>query len=550
MGNSIKIAAANTIWMVYLWLKSRRFFKEFEDLELIQKRKLMEYISKNSSTKFGREYNFREIDSIQKYREQLPIVDYSDIESYCRDILNGKNSILTAEKVKLVEPTSGTTSACKYIPYTESLKSEFMEGVMPWIFDSYMKKKRLFFTTAYWSISPKVKREALNGVTVGFENDGDYFSKFENMIFKTIFTVPDSIAEISDIDDFRYATIAILTADKNLGFISVWNPTFFTLMADSFFKNYKLIICNIREGKLTLPNGTGVPEEIAKKFKKNPKRAAELERITEKFDKKQWFKQIWKKFSCLSCWTDSNAAIFAERAAEIIGSENIEGKGLLATECIVTIPIRDKKLLSYRSHFFEFKEIERGELKSAGDVEIGKEYLVIVTTAGGFYRYNLGDIVKVTGFYRGVPHFEFIGKSGKISDYFGEKLTEGFVASEIKSVLEKYKLTPKIIFIAPVNRENFYYMAYIEPEKDEKTELYSGAVNEIEEGLRKNFHYNYARELGQIGKLKFFKIDSDGISDYLRVKKDGGMKLGDIKPSFLETKDMFEGKFKGNEEMV
>ena len=92
------------------------------------------------------------------------------------------------------------------------------------------------------------------------------------MIFKVLFPVPDSIAQIENIEDFRYVTITLLTAEKNLGFISVWNPTFFTLLAESFFKNSENIIEDIKNGKLTPPNGTIVPEEISIRFKKNRKR--------------------------------------------------------------------------------------------------------------------------------------------------------------------------------------------------------------------------------------------------------------------------------------
>lgn len=542
--NRIKIALANFVWMGYLWVKSRTFFKEFESAEEIQNRKLIHYIGQNSSSRFGIEHNFKEIDSIEEYRKNVPVSEYKDIEQYCIEICSGKESVLTSEMVKLVEPTSGTTSPSKYIPYTESLKKEFMEGVMPWIFDTYMRKKKLLFSKAYWSISPKVKKEEKNGVTVGFENDSEYFSKFENMIFKTLFPVSDSIAEIEDIEDFRYVTITLLTAEKNLGFISVWNPTFFTLLAESFFKNSNQIIEDIKNGKLNPPNGTIVPEEISTRFKKNRKRAEELKKITEILDKSRWFKQIWKNFSCLSCWTDSNSAEYAERAEELVGSDKIEGKGLLATECIVSIPIQGKTVVSYRSHFFEFIEQERGEIKLLGELEDGREYIVVVTTGGGLYRYNLGDIVKVTGFYRGVPQIKFMGKSGKISDYFGEKLTEGFAASVIKEIREKYGVKPEFIFIAPCKKEQFCYMVYVEPGKNEKIELYKKAVEAIEESFRRNFHYNYARELGQINRLELFLIESDGVEDYLKIKRESGMKLGDIKVSILETKDLFSGKFK------
>lgn len=52
---------------------------------------------------------------------------------------------------------------------------------------------------------------------------------------------------------------------------------------------------------------------------------------------------------------------------------------------------------------------------------------MILTTSGGFYRYDLKDLIQVTDFYREVPVIRFLGKADKVSDRFGEKLNEVFV---------------------------------------------------------------------------------------------------------------------------
>ena len=54
----------------------------------------------------------------------------------------------------------------------------------------------------------------------------------------------------------------------------------------------------------------------------------------------------------------------------------------------------------------------------AHELELNKQYEVVLTTSGGLYRYKLRDIIEVMGFDEGVPLFRFVGKAGYISDLF------------------------------------------------------------------------------------------------------------------------------------
>lgn len=55
-------------------------------------------------------------------------------------------------------------------------------------------------------------------------------------------------------------------------------------------------------------------------------------------------------------------------------------------------------------------------------VEVGSVYEVIVTTYGGLFRYRLGDIVKVVGFYNSSPQIELVMRAPNSShDIITEK---------------------------------------------------------------------------------------------------------------------------------
>jgi hypothetical protein len=109
----------------------------------------------------------------------------------------------------------------------------------------------------------------------------------------------------------------------------------------------------------------------------------------------------------------------------------IQGKGLLATEGVVSVPLVEHGscVAAATSHFFEFMEHLGSPPRLLHELEENHEYAVLLTTGGGLYRYRLGDRVRVVGFASNTPLLEFLGKEDGISDLCGEKLSPAFVGS-------------------------------------------------------------------------------------------------------------------------
>ena len=69
---------------------------------------------------------------------------------------------------------------------------------------------------------------------------------------------------------------------------------------------------------------------------------------------------------------------------------------------------------------------------------------------------------------------------------------------------------------------------------------------ELDTALQENFHYHYARDLGQLASLRVFRIDRGGLETYLATCQAHGQRIGDIKPVALHQRtgwlDAFQGK--------
>ncbi len=187
----------------------------------------------------------------------------------------------------------------------------------------------------------------------------------------------------------------------------------------------------------------------------------------------------------------------------------------------------------------------------ASELEIGKTYAVVITTGGGFYRYQLHDLIQVIGFVGSCPLVDFVGKEGNISDYFGEKLNESHVHDILNRIFFKYRLRPSFYMMAPEKsmKDEFCYVLYIEPNLDERQytkQLCVRLKKEIEEELMKNYHYKYSRHLNQLHSFTIFLIaPGGGIDTYLNVCKSHGQRVGNIKPVILHKRTGWSREFSG-----
>ncbi len=531
------------------------FLKNTSKAMEVQEAYLKKCLYDNRWTTFGQDYDFSNIKSIKQFQEQVPITDYEMLEPYIEAHSTRGEKGLVNEPVLLFEPSSGSTSGSKLIPYSQGLKDDFMRGIKPWLYNLYASYSNLQYGTTYWSISPvdQDNRRTKSGISIGFEDDAGYFGILENLIFEKLFSVPAQVKFIEDIEDFRYVTMAFLLADEKLGLISVWNPTFLTLLLNQWDLHSDTFIDNIRKGKLSPPNGTDLDPEIGKNFHKNPKRANNLRKLNKTQARGDFFKSIWPNLSIVSCWTHSHSENDAMELNKRLKGIHIQGKGLLATEGLISIPLLDRHrklhhVISYRSHFFEFIEIDSESMEATPNVylmnqlEKGRIYSILMTTRGGLYRYRLYDLVEVVDFYRDLPCIRFVGKEANVVDFYGEKLNE----VHVKRVLQDIEEVRGFYFLAPCNALNgFRYCLFIEKTEDVEAK-FTEIAKKIEEGLCKNYHYAYARKLKQLEPLCIYVMENGCMEGYYQhISQRKNMKLGDIKYMVLNNIVDFEKKING-----
>jgi hypothetical protein len=492
-----------------------------------QERYLRELLCRNAKTDFGNQHGFAKITSVEDYQRSVPISEYEDYADAIDRIAAGARGVLTRDPVTLFEPTSGTSAGTKYIPYTAGLRREFQAGIGAWMHRMYRDYPRLLRGKAYWSISPPLaSTQAFKGVIpVGFDDDASYLGPWGRMLYRQVQAVDGSVAELEG-EAFRIATAEALLRCDALVMMSVWSPTFLLVLIDVMREHGDELLGRM-EGTVS---------------------KARLGRIEAAVAGREPMGTAWEHLTLLSMWADGASARPAEKVAEEFSGVAIEGKGLISTEAFVSFPWSREcdPVLSVRSHFFEFRDVQTGEVRLAEEVAYDREYEVIVTTGGGLYRYRTHDVVRITGHVEGAPTLRFVGRDGAVVDRCGEKLSEAHVIKAIDAVVAD---RATFAMVAPVELgagKHAYGLFADLPRLHGGELLAMGKM--LEDALGENYHYANARKMGQLDPARVFLIDASQRSPeraHADRMRELGVKEGDVKPSRLSSHAGWERVFPG-----
>jgi len=539
---------ANTLWALAALPKALRFHWGLRDRTATQRQVLRRILRDNAEAEVGRRYDFDSIDSVAAYQDRVPLTTYEDWTEEIDRIAAGEDGVLTSEPVRLLEPTSGSTAATKWIPYTDALQDEFQRAVAPWIVDLFRHPSQLLTGSAYWSVSPVGDRpeQTDGGVPVGFADDSDYLGPVQGRLVRTVMAVPPCVRRLRDIEAFRYVTLLGLLRRADLTLVSVWNPTFFTLLLEQLPEWGDRLADDLAAGTLSPPGSVpaAVREQLEAQWTPCPERASVLRSALNDAPPAR-HRRLWPRLHLVSCWADGPAAAHADELAALLPHAHLQPKGLLATEGVVTIPMTDAPagVPAVRSHFFEFLPADGGDPVLLDALETGNRYDVVLTTGGGLYRYQLRDRVEVGGRWRGVPCLQFVGKTDQVVDRFGEKLNARHVQRVLDAVCDAHDFSPSFAMLAPDERDPPGYTLFV------KTTASDSALHNIgqrvERGLRENYHYDYCRRLGQLGPLRLFRATGNAQNTYLKHCVAAGQRPGDVKPTVLHSDTDWHRRFEG-----
>jgi hypothetical protein len=511
---------ANALWLAGSLPEAFRFRQATTRVREEQADVLRRLLTVNADTEFGRRHHFSRIASVRDYQQRVPLATFDEYRPWINRVAGGTPNVLTRERVRLMEPTSGSSGATKLIPYTATLQQEFQRAIRPWIADLFLHQPQLANGQAYWSVSPAgvADRKTNGGIPIGFEDDSAYVGGWQQRMVNAVMAVPADIRRVSEIEAFRHRTLLALVRAGNLRLISVWHPTFLTLLVDRLPEHGETLIRDL-----------------------DAKRADVLRSALRAGTPEARHAILWPHLGLVSCWCDGNAAAPARRLAALFPHARLQGKGLIATEGFVSLPMTGKEgsALAVRSHFFEFVPVDATGTPDvstpllAHELEVGQRYAVVFSTGGGLYRYQLHDVIDVVGHVGECPLVRFIGRQGQVSDWVGEKLNEAHVTNVLREAFTSVGLAPEFAMLSYDETGSGGYVLYVE--SVEPADSLCRIAGRVDKALEANFHYAHARRLGQLAPIRVFRA-SGAAETYLTALNRSGQRLGDVKPVALDSR--------------
>lgn len=462
------------LFATYLSKHRQDFVRSSLSLEGTQRKVLSRIIENLRFTEQGKKIN--PLASYEELVRDLAIRTYSDYQSEI-ELQKSTGQACLCQNVVRYEPTSGSTSERKWIPYSKDFLNEINKAAAVWLADVYSEFPKTKQGSHYWSMSwlPNELREQTDN------DESQLFPWLQRLFLDPVKAVPAAVTTLPTSEMAWWSTLLYLCSREDLSLISVWSPTFLLRLLSDIRTHWDQISFCLNQGEWGQHDS-----DLQKILKRAPRRKIKNIHAQDK----DLFLKLWPGLTLISAWDSSTSVTWANQLKAELPWVQFQGKGLWATEGVLTFPFLKHKVLALQSHFYEFKDLETEEIFPSWKLKERKIYQPLLWTSSGLLRYALPDRVQVVGHYHQCPCFEFLGRI-QSTDMVGEKLDAAWV-----SELFKKNSQWQAISLAAVSRPKPKYYLFCLTDKQV----------DIESHLLAHHHYKLARELKQLEAAEVIRI--------------------------------------------
>jgi hypothetical protein len=516
---------------------ARAFLDQTHQAADVQRGLLLQRIARHADSQFGRDHHFHEIRTPTEFRKHVPISGYDRHEPYIDRVRQGDTNALFGRgtDVLMFAMTSGTTNRPKTIPVTTEALTDYREGWTIWgilAFDAHRDMMRdglkpILQVASDWqetSTSSGIPCGAITGLT----------AYMQNRFVRTKYCMPAIASRIKDIESKYYVGLRF-SIYRDLGTIIAANPSTILAMARLGDRQKEVLIRDLADG--TIAAKWEIPSDIRRQLSRKTRRrhratARALEKIVDETGR-LLPKNYWPNLQFLSNWMGGTMRAYLRGYPEFFGETPVRDVGLIASEGRMTIPIADGTpagILDVRHHYFEFIPEEDGDRDQPDTVEAtdlieGRNYFIVMTTAGGLYRYNISDLVRCVGYHGQAPLIEFLNKGAHYSSLTGEKLSEHQVIGAVEAAQRAAGIHLKSYLLLPTWDDPPFYSLLIEESDLARPASHEHLAVAVDRELRsQNVEYTSKRDTLRLGPVRIVRIANGSWAKFQkrRLLKSGG----------------------------
>ena len=438
-------------------------------------------IQQASQTQFGKDHHFDQIKTFEDFAQHVPIRDYEALRPYVDKVVAGEENILWKGKPLYFAKTSGTTSGAKYIPLTKESMPYHIEAARNAILSYVHETGKADFVDG--------KMIFLQGSPILEEKNGVMLGRLSGIVAHF---VPKYLQKNR-----------LPSWDTNC--IEDWETKVDAIVEETFYENMSVI--------------SGIPSWVQMYF----------EKLQSKANKPVG--DLFKNFN-LFIYGGVNYEPYRAKFEKLIGRKVDSIELFPASEGFFAYQDSQKAngmlLLLNSGIFYEFIKAEEffsenPRRYTIGEVQLGLNYVLIISTNAGLWGYNIGDTVQFTSLN---PYRVIV--SGRIKHYisaFGEHVIGKEVEYAMKEAMEGTNVTVNEFTVAPqINpMDGLPYHEWLIEFENEPENLDDFAIK-IDNAMRKQNVYYDDLIVGHVLRtLVIKKVPKNGFQEYMKsIGKLGG----------------------------
>ncbi|XWS33543.1 hypothetical protein CRYUN_Cryun22dG0092000 [Craigia yunnanensis] len=428
-----------------------------KNVDSVQERVLGEILSRNAETEYLKRFQLNGATDRETFKSKIPVVTYEDLQPEIQRIANGDQSpILSAHPISEFLTSSGTSAGERKLMPTineELDRRQLLYSLLMPVMNLYVpgldKGKGLYFLFVKAETKTPVGLVARPVLTSYYKSDHFKTRPYDPF---NVYTSPNEAILCVDSFQSMYTQMlcGLIMREEVLRVGAVFASGL--LRAIHFLQiNWKQLAQDIATGTINPKvSDASIRECMIKILKPNPELA---EFITKECLEENWeciITRIWPNTKYLDVIVTGAMAQYIPTLEYYSGGLPMACTMYASSECyfgLNLMPMCKPSEVSYtimpNMAYFEFLPQESStsglsrdsqpRLVDLADLEVGKEYELIITTYAGLCRYRVGDILRVTGFHNAAPQFCFIRRKNVLLSIESDKTDEAELQKAIEN---------------------------------------------------------------------------------------------------------------------
>ncbi|XP_024527866.1 indole-3-acetic acid-amido synthetase GH3.6 [Selaginella moellendorffii] len=368
----------------------------------------------NAGTDYFQRHGLYGIPTKEEFRRLLPITTYSDMEADFQRLANGDESktICAARVLEMLTRKAPYASRGKSLQFFYVRKPGITSGGV-----TTTSGLSGYFT------SPAFRQRKLDP--------------------ESGYTSPDQVILCVDYQQASYCHLLCgLTQSQEV--VSIGAPFASTLVRSlKALKDLWQELCvDIETGRVNdnIVSDLSVKHAVNALLKPDPKLAALVRRECSKSNWRGIVRRLWPRARIIQAIVTGSMQQYVPAIDFFSDGLPIASSIYAASECstlgVNLSPVCSPYDVRYSPFpcfvYYEFLPVSssssssprRDDLVQLAEVELGREYELVITTRAGLYRYRVGDVLKVVGFKNSMPQFSFVGRAGVLLSVDTDKTDE------------------------------------------------------------------------------------------------------------------------------